>query len=766
MPGKMMRRRGLGMVKPAGRLVGRPGILPIRPTLPLLRPVVNPKRIEQRLVRREAARQAADRIQGSRPRPVIRPINSPVKIMPVRPPGLPRARALRSSVSPVLPAAFASATGLGIAAALVAVNTSAAAPDISPEITNLESSLADLQGRASFGEIHSDVINLDNLLKKVVDLLESAREKGYIYQGDLEKAVYDLAGEWQAMRGGVVQNADHQAAAFQSKLSTLNLQLQRLNAVINNSLLATPVLRGAQSQVNSMLDDVSRMHTEIQNSYSDLENRAAQINSRLTTIHWSLEQLHEAKFVLSDDESLVLAVPARWDKEGKEDPEGILYLTNRRLIFEQKEKVATKKILFITTASELVQKVLVGVPLDRLKAVKAENKGLFGHQDYLLVQFVNYSPEAIPFHLDGQDSKEWASLVDRALKGEIEQGMLQSTAGISIKDLTRPISPSDIMALQSEINALQDEAMLKVLGEELVALENAVSSLERQLAGVRAKGYAIEKELEAEVAILAAQWERIKTNAKATLNHQTGLLGEQMQSIQRELARLVGMAADLDAARPIYMQLKSAVASLQAQAEAAEDTVLAQFDEYADEVHSLSSHLEWIDWTLSALSTASFQLMAEESGVAAVEAVYESLTGPAENGILFLTDQRLLWEDRVGDYELKVSIPVSDIINIKKEVGEGENQEYLVLDLGLRGPLPQARFKLGLPLSDSWLKMIGRARSGDYSIDRVKPLSPEELDRIRGAPTQCPHCGAAFSAPLLRGQIEIHCEYCGKVIRL
>ena len=68
---------------------------------------------------------------------------------------------------------------------------------------------------------------------------------------------------------------------------------------------------------------------------------------------------------------------------------------------------------------------------------------------------------------------------------------------------------------------------------------------------------------------------------------------------------------------------KSNIASVEAQADAAEATVVAQFDAYADEVEGLSAHLDWVGWMLDALETATFQLLATESGVAAVEAVWQ-----------------------------------------------------------------------------------------------------------------------------------------------
>jgi hypothetical protein len=251
-----------------------------------------------------------------------------------------------------------------------------------------------------------------------------------------------------------------------------------------------------------------------------------------------------------------------------------------------------------------------------------------------------------------------------------------------------------------------------------------------------------------------------------TLEHQSGQLGTQMQSIHNMLADVVGMSANLATVRPRYMQLKSAIASAEAQADAAEATVIAQYDAYSDEVEALDAHLEWISWLLDALATASFNLRATESGVAATEAVFQHPNWEPENGILFLTDQRLLWEDRVDTYELKINAPIQEVLEVKKQVDGQTGIESLVFQFGPSGPVPQARFELALPVCDDWLKMVGRARTGGYTHDRAVEISSDELNRIRNAPQQCSNCGAAFTAPILRGQTEIQCEYCGVVTRI
>jgi len=735
---------------------------------PPLRPAPNLRRAENRTVKRAATQEMARQNPNSRPRPLVKPPAPPVKVMPkTAPPAPPQLKSIRKASLPAASPAARPAVLPGAAAAIgiLALNVAAAHPELSSEAASLQASLSDLQNRSSFNSITQSISSLDTDLDQASQLLESARSKGYHYQADLEQIAYDALSRWQAVRQQVQSAQNQQSRLFQNRLASVDPNIQRLNRVLGNPASAVPLLRTVQSQVNTILNDLSLAESNLEQNYSGIEEQARDLNNRLRIIHWALDQLAEAKFQLENGENLVMAVANRWDKEGKDDPEGVLYLTNRRLIFERKEKVATKKILFITTASELVQDVQIDQPLSGLAGIKAENKGLFGHQDFLLVDFSDRRLGAVSFHIDGQDSEDWAGLIERSKSGQIESERVNASGSLSVQDLTRPLTTADIMAVQSEVSALQDEMMLKGARQELGQVENAIRGTERKLADLRARRYEIEKDLEADVTILASQWDRVKANAETTIAHQTSQLGNQMQAIQQTLSKLVGMSTNLAAARPLYMQLKSTIASAEAQADAAEATVLAQYDAYADEVETLDAHLEWIDWMLAALETASFKLLATESGVAAAEAMFLHPNWEPENGILFLTDQRLLWEDRVDTYELKVNVPIQDVLEVTKELDEQTGEERLVFRLGASGPVPQARFRLALPVGDDWVKMVGRARTGGYARDRAVEISGDELERIRNAPQQCSNCGAAFTAPILRGQTEIQCEYCGVVSR-
>lgn len=789
----------------------RPQAILPRPAAPVIQRGANPVRIQAREMRRDTFQQMANQLQN-RPRPMVRPAGPPLQVMPKQPIAQavfrkpvpapagppqagpvcpttppPQASGLRKAVpaQPPMPQQFQGlksayhgatqaqpAAGAGVAAAIgtamlgsLILNSAAANPQISNDVTSLNYSLSDLQNRSSLTQIQAEVTELDAGLNHLTGLLESARNEGYVYQKALDESIYRMMDQWQPIRDQVLQNIPQQAATFQNGLAPLSNQVNRLNSVLGNPTAAMPLLGSTSTQVNSLLNNLSQVEQSLRNSYSQIKSDTDTLTNRLNTVHWMLTQLSEAKFKLETGEDLALAVAARWDQEGDNDPEGILFLTNKRLLFERKEKVATKKVLFITVSQELVQEVLIDQPLSSLQDFKAVNKGLFGHQDFIEIKFADPKLGTVPFHINGQDCKEWVIWLQKAKSGELEKEKV-AAGGLSYSDMTGPLTPADLINLQGEVNTLQDTVMLKAVREELAHIENDVRSLERSLDGLRNRGYVIEKSLEMDIAVLGIQWDRIKTNAQTTLDTQTRLLNEQMGNIQKMMANLAAQSANLNAARPLFMQVKSAIASNEAQADAADDTVIAQYDQYADEVESMTAHLEWIGWMLDAIATASFKLLATEGGVAATEAVWERPGLEPENGILFLTDQRLLWEDRVGDFELKLNMPLQQVTDVKNERDETNGQEFLNFSLAAGAPYPTARFRLSLPVSDSWLTMVGRARSGDYAQDRAVPVDQAELERIRNAPRQCSNCGAGLTATILRGQTEITCEYCGQVTRI
>jgi CO/xanthine dehydrogenase Mo-binding subunit len=64
------------------------------------------------------------------------------------------------------------------------------------------------------------------------------------------------------------------------------------------------------------------------------------------------------------------------------------------------------------------------------------------------------------------------------------------------------------------------------------------------------------------------------------------------------------------------------------------------------------------------------------------------------------------------------------------------------------------------------VSQTSNVKSGDVAKERTVPVDEKAAAVAANAPTKCGTCGATITQPILRGQAEITCQYCGSVIRL
>jgi hypothetical protein len=226
---------------------------------------------------------------------------------------------------------------------------------------------------------------------------------------------------------------------------------------------------------------------------------------------------------------------------------------------------------------------------------------------------------------------------------------------------------------------------------------------------------------------------------------------------------------------------QAAVDSLESKASAAESAVSGMYDGLEGKITQLDYHLTRIDWGLNEAASSDYQFLALEGLVRAVKAKWVKGKKDEVEGVLYLTDQRLLFERKetvatkkvlfittekelVQQAELEFALKHVEKISAKKE-GLMKNQDHLYLDLGAGAPVSSVQFHINGQDCQEWAHLIRMAKDGELDKQRIEPISEDEVNRLRSAPTQCPTCGAGITAPILRGQTEFVCDYCGAVSR-
>jgi hypothetical protein len=192
----------------------------------------------------------------------------------------------------------------------------------------------------------------------------------------------------------------------------------------------------------------------------------------------------------------------------------------------------------------------------------------------------------------------------------------------------------------------------------------------------------------------------------------------------------------------------------------------------------MTSQLRKINWMCDRKDEASFDFLAGESMFLVAEAQWDD-GGDKPEGFLFLTDQRLVFEQKqkVGKklgmfggkevHEEKWNALLPQVEKVEAEnkgMFGGKDMLYITLGSGASYPKVIVEVKGGVDCK-FWQKQIQRMVSGDASDERAIEPDPELIERLRSAPTECHVCGGKLPM-IVAGQVQIECDYCGSVVRL
>jgi hypothetical protein len=257
---------------------------------------------------------------------------------------------------------------------------------------------------------------------KVADLASAARERGYAWEKDLEPKCLDFRKRWAAIKPDVMQAVVRETAALRVRVSQAEADTAQAASRAINPAAANTVLPPVENELTTLENAADAAEKAVRGMFDKMAGEVAALETHLNDVIWMLDQGAESKEAWLAMETLVGAVKAQWDRDGGDNPKGVLFLTDQRVVFERKEEVATKKVLFIATEKEKVQEVMLEMPLAELTGATGTKKGLMGHEDHVEFEFQpGAKVRKAHFHIDGQDCNMWQGLVGRVKSGEIEK---------------------------------------------------------------------------------------------------------------------------------------------------------------------------------------------------------------------------------------------------------------------------------------------------------------------------------------------------------
>ena len=348
---------------------------------------------------------------------------------------------------------------------------------------------------------------------------------------------------------------------------------------------------------------------------------------------------------------------------------------------------------------------------------------------------------------------------------------------------TQEIS-EEINALQTRVNTLQGSVQLTSSREAVEQLQTTVNGMAQRILSLRTRGYVFEKDMESQAQAFVSSWGMLYPNLEAQINTESAALVNALRSIEMQMPQLASMAGNPVAARGLLATLQSAVGQVESKVTAAEQAIEGMYNQFNNQVYTATRHLEEVEYLLTQLAEASFQLLPTEAGIAAVKAAW-CKTGKEQKGdpegVLYLTDQRLIFEQKeeiatkkvlfvvtekqkVQGLQLETPVVLVDKVETSKQ-GLLKNEDHIEVHFASGAPVQAAHFHIWQD-NAAWQALINRAKNKDFDQGRTVAVDQAAVEKGKAAPAQCPSCGGGITTVVLRGMDSIKCEYCGFVIRL
>jgi hypothetical protein len=293
-----------------------------------------------------------------------------------------------------------------------------AAAAVTAAVTTVRQRYTDLIKRVKMTDLVSETSRLGNTIEQLPESIEAVREKGYKYHAYLEGKIEVLAKQWDDVSDKIEDWLGKEVSELEDDLARAEAYVTKLG--IGDKVTSTTQM--VADKLGAMLDtlevQVKASEEKVRALYTEVSTESNKTQYVLTQIGRYLGWLDEAGFQLDAGEGLYMAAEAEWD-DGKDKPEGFLFVTDRRLIFEQNEKTGKTFGMF---GGKQTQQVLWEVPVESITHVTPEDKGMFGGKDMMHMKMGSGAPFAeLTLEIKGGiDSKYWAQQIKRVVKGTIK----------------------------------------------------------------------------------------------------------------------------------------------------------------------------------------------------------------------------------------------------------------------------------------------------------------------------------------------------------
>lgn len=271
-------------------------------------------------------------------------------------------------------------------------------------------------GTLALTSMVSSVEDVTHGLDTLKQDLNELKTQGYQFSSGWAASAEILERRWRRQRVEVMRLIDNERRALRTSARSVERLLSEASR--NHDLIDE-----AEARIDAVESSVNSAEQRIRAAFSKTSGEVNEIQRKADHAHRLLDNLADASFQLYPDEDAVDFCEAVWVSD-QEEPEGFLFLTTNRLVFERREKVAKKKVLFIAVKKELVQEKLWESPIGAVSELESQDERAFLKRKQLLTlrfhERTRETPGEITLQLKHIDNDAWVEKTHRVQSGKID----------------------------------------------------------------------------------------------------------------------------------------------------------------------------------------------------------------------------------------------------------------------------------------------------------------------------------------------------------
>jgi hypothetical protein len=294
-------------------------------------------------------------------------------------------------------------------------------PDIQQIVSRVESRFDRVRRDAAMTDETRELGNVATTVTGLPGEIKKLRDRGYAFAGYLSARAESLQAQWNEVRHRVESQVRTEAASLQAGVSQLEPLMSKLGMAGGKPAAVQTLAGQVEDRLERLEEDIKAAKTRIDGLYGNVSRDANEIKQKLGKFNWYMDCMEEATFDFNASEAVYIVAKGEWVKtgKGKDDPDGLFYLTDQRLIFERKEKEGG----FLGFGGKKVQGIEWEVSLGAIGKIESEKKGFLGGKDMVHMEFSSGGPGGTAtIEVKGGINANWyAQQLERAKNGDIDQ---------------------------------------------------------------------------------------------------------------------------------------------------------------------------------------------------------------------------------------------------------------------------------------------------------------------------------------------------------